>query len=420
MGKIQSLQRSFQLLMVLVELTKSQEASNLDDPALSQPACTALQVALVDITRSWGIFPSAVVGHSSGEIAAAYCAGSLSRESAWKIAYYRGIFCAQVAFQARTPGAMMSVGLSNAKILPFLAGFITENNTASVTVGCINSPNNVTLTGTEEHIDALKLTFERQQIFARKLKVGVAYHSAYMDAIAPEYERSLKDISSLGSLPHWPTVTMFSTVSGQTIRPECLKESEYWVKNLVSPVQFVDAITAMLSQSSTKYGNGSYGSQNEFGIIDHLIEIGPHSTLQGPVKDIFKSIAKSETTGYSSLLSRGTCALKTSLTTAGRLHCLGYRVNLMEVNRMHGHRIPRMLIDLPGYPFNHSQSYWLESRISKNFRFRQDPPHELLGTTVRDWDPLEPRWRHFLRHSESPWIGDHKVCDLSAFANFPD
>ena len=68
-----------------------------------------------------------------------------------------------------------------------------------------------------------------------------------------------------------------------------------------------------------------------------------------------------------------------------------------------------MLIDLPGYPSNHSQTYWLESRISKGFRFRQRPPYELLGTTVRDWNPLEPRWRHFIRESENPWIHDHKV-----------
>lgn len=365
----------------------------------------------MDLIRSWCIYPSAVVGHSSGEIAAAYCTGSLSQESAWKVAYYRGIFSAEVAVRARKRGAMMSVGLSKAKVLPFLAELAGED-TSSVTVGCINSPDNVTLTGVEEHVDILKMTLEHHQIFARKLNVGVAYHSIYMDEVALEYKRSLMSISSGYSLPDLPTVSMFSTVSGEIVYPENLRESEYWVRNLRSPVQFVDAITSMLSPTPPEHKNGPGGTQNEVGVIDHLLEIGPHSTLQGPVKDILKSIGKYETTGYSSLLSRGMCALETSLATAGRLHCLGYPIDLMEVNRLYGQRIPRMLIDLPSYPFNHSQRYWLESRISKDFRFRRDPPHELLGTTVRDWNPLEPRWRHFIRESESPWVNDHKVCDL--------
>ena len=368
-------------------------------------------MALVDLTRSWGLFPSAVVGHSSGEIAAAYCTGGLCRDSAWKVAYYRGHLCAQLALRTKTPGAMMSVGISEAKVIPFLAGLTSEKGASHVTVGCINSPDNVTLTGIEEHIDALKTTLERHQIFVRKLNVGVAYHSIHMEDVASEYERLLKDISSGYSAQNSPSALMFSTVSGEIVRPDRLKESEYWGKNLTSPVQFVDAITSLLSHSSGGHGDERNGGQDEVGVIDHLVEIGPHSTLQGPLKNILKCIGLYETTGYSSLLSRGKCARETSLTTAGRLHCLGCRVDLMEVNLLRGQRIPRMLIDLPGYPFNHSQQYWLESRISKNFRFRRHPPHELLGTTVRDWNPLEPTWRHFIRDSESPWTSDHKVCD---------
>ena len=352
------------------------------------------------------------MGHSSGEIAAAYCMGSLSQESAWKIAYYRGILSAEVAARAQIPGAMMSVGLSKEKVIPFLEEFGTEKKISSVAIGCVNSPDNVTLTGVEQDIDILRTTLERHQIFVRKLNVGVAYHSTYMDEVALDYENLLGNIASGCSYPNSPTVSMFSTVSGKTICPERLRQSEYWIRNLKSPVQFLDAISSMLSQFSSEHKNGHEGSQDEVGAINHVVEIGPHSTLQGPVKDILKSIGKYQTTEYSSLLSRGRCALETSLTAAGRLHCLGYPVSLVEVNRLHGQPISRMLIDLPGYPFNHSQKYWLESRISKDFRFRQNPPHELLGTTVRDWNPLEPRWRHFIRESESPWINDHKVCDL--------
>lgn len=349
------------------------------------------------------------MGHSSGEIAAAYCTGGLCQDSAWKVAYYRGHYCAQLALRMRSSGAMLSVGLSEAKVIAFLAGLSSEEITSNVTVGCINSPNNVTLTGVEEHIDTLKTTLERHQSFVRKLNVGVAYHSIYMEDVAPEYERSLKDITSGSPMQNSPDVLMFSTVSGKIVHPDRLKESGYWVKNLTSPVQFVDAVTSLFFHFSGGHGDESNGGQYEVGVIDHFVEIGPHSTLQGPLKDILKCLGKYETTGYSSLLRRGKCARKTSLTAAGQLHCLGCRVDLMEVNLLRGQRMPLMLIDLPGYPFNHSQKYWLESRISKNFRFRQHPPHELLGTTAKDWNLLEPSWRHFIRESESPWICDHKV-----------
>lgn len=93
---------------------------------------------------------------------------------------------------------------------------------------------------------------------------------------------------------------------------------------------------------------------------------------------------------------------------AGSLHSRGCPVNLLNINCLGQASQPRMLIDLPGYPFDHSHRCWIESRLSKNFRFRQHE-HELLGYAVPDWNPLDARWRKIFKSSENEWMADHKV-----------
>ena len=114
---------------------------------MAQPSCTALQIALVDLLADWDIFPTAVAGHSSGEIAAAYCAGSLSRESALKIAYHRGELATQLADRESSPRAMISIALSEEAVAPYLEEVMNLTGAGKITVGCVNSPTNVTVTG---------------------------------------------------------------------------------------------------------------------------------------------------------------------------------------------------------------------------------------------------------------------------------
>jgi len=102
---------------LIEELLLEKEQSHINEPYLAHPACTALQVALVDLLNSWGIKPARVVGHSSGEIAAAYCAGRISREAAWKVAYFRGYVSNR---RLQLPGAMLAVGLSAAELQPYV------------------------------------------------------------------------------------------------------------------------------------------------------------------------------------------------------------------------------------------------------------------------------------------------------------
>lgn len=120
---------------------------SIDTPAVAQPSCTALQIALVDLLAGWGIVATAVAGHSSGEIAAAYCAGSLSHESALKIAYYRGELATRLADRKSSPRAMISVALSEEAVAPYLEEVMNLQGAGKITVGCVNSPTNVTVTG---------------------------------------------------------------------------------------------------------------------------------------------------------------------------------------------------------------------------------------------------------------------------------
>ena len=146
--------------------------------------------------------------------------------------------------------------------------------------------------------------------------------------------------------------------------------------------------------------------------MDHILEIGPHSTLRMPIKEILMSTQRENSTGYDSLLRRGVSALQSSLNAVASLFCLGYPVRLAAINAGDGSMKPRILVDGPYYPFNHSQRYWIESRLSKNFRFRKNPEHELLGSAVPDWNILDARWRKVVRLIDNEWISHHKVNNV--------
>ena len=377
-------------------LSRDENHTNVDKPAYSQCLCTVLQVALVDLLRSWNIHASAVVGHSSGEIAAAYCAGGLSRESAWKTAYFRGALAADLEAQlqdASQPGAMMAVGISEEALAPYL-----ERLEGAVTVGCVNAPANVTVTGSAKGVAALQVELETNKIFCRRLRVTLPYHSRRMGAIAEKYIHALQGICVHHDTPdRGKACPMYSSVTATAVDSERLSNPGYWVSNLVSTVRFSEAVGNLVAQTG----------------IEHFIEVGPAAALKRPIQEITNAKKGHGKMVYYSVLQRRQSASKTALEMAGQLFCNGYPVDLTAVNTSPlGAEEISMAVDLPSYPFNHSKRYWDESRISKNFRFRKHPRHELLGTPVPDWNQLEPRWRNFLRVSESSWIVEHEVSTV--------
>ena len=302
----------------------------------------------------------------------------------------------------------MAVGLSSSEAQMYLDKLTLELGMSDVSIGCINSTKNVTLTGNESQLDVLQELLHGKSIFARKLNVGVAYHSPYMNTVAEEYRALIENLEP--GIPVGGCNTMLSSVTGRTIKVSDLSEAKYWVQNMVSPVKFAEAMSNMLPQTAKR--SKKLGARKSTITVNVLLELGPHSALQGPVRDILTSTQNSDIK-YMSALTRQVSALATSLDMAGRLYCLGCPLNFRAIHlssQQHADA-QSVLTDLPEYPFNHTQSYWHESRLSKGYRFRKNPRNLLLGTTVPDWNPLEARWRNIIKASENPWIEHHKVSE---------
>ncbi|KAG0649046.1 Highly reducing polyketide synthase [Hyphodiscus hymeniophilus] len=397
---------------VLDELQKGAEESLIHHPTVSQTLCTVIQIAFVELLASWNILPARVVGHSSGEIAAAFAAGAISREYAWKVAYYRGVVSASKKVKK---GAMLAVGMKEQDLAPYMKKVHGEHD-GELVIACFNSPKSLTISGDEFKIDVLKTLLDTDKIFARKLKVVNAYHTSHMKPVAEEYASFIGDDSTFSNGDIETTAsdgqpTIYSSVTGKKVSSEVLRTGLYWVSNLISEVRFSQALLEMCSPD-TIHGRRRIKNNGDVP-LQVLLEVGPHPALQSASKDTLA--AQQMSIAYMSTLRRNTDDMLSTMETAGRLFCLGCSVDINSVNGiktktsvLHG-RPAKMLVDLPGYVFNHSQEYWAESRYSKNFRFRKHPRHDLLGVAALDWNPAEPKWRHHIRLSENPWLNDHKV-----------
>ncbi|OTA97786.1 hypothetical protein M434DRAFT_26522 [Hypoxylon sp. CO27-5] len=395
---------------LLLGTDESQE--KIHEPRFAQPLCTILQVATVELLRSFNINPAVSIGHSSGEIAAAFTTGAICSQSAWKLAYFRGLLSSKLVEASRvdTPhGAMMAVGMSESALRPYLDK-ILANTRGVLSIACVNSPQNITLAGDKALIQAIQTLLDKDGIFTRILKVPVAYHSSHMTTIASTYERLIGTLSE-GNIPSHH-VNMISSVTGNVVLATELRRPGYWVKNMVSPVRFADAMERLYRNSARRITKKIDMSHRNYVKISDIVEIGPHSALQGPIREIAKLAPPSKLQiSYTPTLVRGRPADTTLLELIGNLHCRGFGVNLRLVNGPYdpSKGPTRMLKTLPEYPYDHSQLYWSEPRIAKNIRLPLHPYNEFLGLPAADWNPLEPRWRNTLKTSSITWLEDHKI-----------
>ncbi|KAI8253821.1 Highly reducing polyketide synthase alt5 [Colletotrichum sp. SAR 10_77] len=363
-------------------LSMNTEKLNIETPALSHPTVTALQVALVDLLHSWSVAPHAVIGHSSGEIAAAYASSVISRE--------------------------ISLGREEAKT--YVEKVNQQDSEGHVTIACINSPKSVTISGSAKAIDLLSSLLDSDGIFGRKLRVVNAYHSSHMDPIAEEYARSIGTIEPETALKGTSVPRFFSSYLGRQASAQDLLDPAYWVGNLLSPVEFSNGLQAMMSDSVDD------ASTSKKAAIGLLVEVGPHSVLQSPIRDILQVTSGVKDVTYTSMLIRNRPADGTALDAAGYLFCRGYQLDMSAViSSTTGNTALKMLVDLPAYPFDHSTVYWNESRLSKNYRFRKHPRHDLLGSPVPDWNPSNAIWGHFIRAKENPWVKDHVITGSTLY-----
>ncbi|KAK4210095.1 lovastatin diketide synthase LovF, partial [Rhypophila decipiens] len=387
----------------------------------SQPLCTVLQIALVQLLRDvLGIVPpAAVVGHSSGEIAAAYCAGALSHEAAVKVAYFRGVVAQKLidASEAKgIPGAMLAVNLAPDRVPEYLEVFGEDGG--GVEIACFNSQSIVTLSGPLKTITALKQMFDEQGIFARVINTGIAYHSSAMRSVVAEYRALLGSLEDDQNHASKAKTIMVSSVTGTQIASKLLSTPQYWIDNLVSPVRFFQAVTALLSAATSKDPDAASITLLPPGVdnLTDLVEIGPHSALKWPLTDTLDALTPSGSSKlrYHSVLERKSNPLNTVLSLLGKLFCLGHinpAVSITTGNRQTKGQI-QALSDLPPYPFDHTRRYWTESRMSKDIFSRLAlPPGEtyMLGRRSQDWNPLRPKWKKWLCVETMPWLADHVV-----------
>ncbi|KXH57054.1 fatty acid synthase S-acetyltransferase [Colletotrichum nymphaeae SA-01] len=369
----------------------------------SQPLCTILQLALVDLLRDWNIVPHSVTGHSSGEIAAAYCIGALSRESAWKVAYFRGTLA--TALRRTAPdmkGCMMALGLGPDAALDMIARAKVEG---LVNVACVNSPSSVTISGDAAGIDKVLIAAEEQGAFARKLQVDTAYHSFHMQMVAHDYVQSIYDLEVEPTAAE-SNICMHTSITGTAVDdPEDLGPA-HWVRNLISPVLFASAIQNLVRPLETK--SNVRPRENA---VQILVEIGPHSALRGPSLQSLKSIGVTNVP-YFSALKRSEDGVDSALSLAGTLFSHGVPVDFAAVNQdKSSKRVPQTLVHLPSYQWNHSHTYWAESRLAREFRLREFSGRSLIGAPCPLTSSEERVWRGFLRLEEQPWVVDHKIND---------
>lgn len=397
------------------ELLKEAPESRIGEAALSQPLCTAVQIALVNLLREARVGLAAVVGHSSGELAAAYAAGYLSAEDAIRVAYYRGLFLEQPrdddqadgGAQEIRKGAMLAVATSYDDAvelcqLPQMVGRIC--------IAAQNSPTSITLSGDADAIlDALEI-MEDENKFARFLRVNEAYHSHHMLRCSEVYVDALRNCGVRARIPGPPAdghdglpqlPAWISSVIGddaRTLDPSAFAHT-YWGANMARPVLFSQAI---------EHAVGTCGP------FDMAIEIGPHPALKRPTSDTIQA-ALGRTIPVIGTLHRGTHDIKALAAALGSLwQAFGDgAVDFAALDRAaRGPAAPppRLLKGLPPYAWTHDRIYWHASRSCEAFRTAAGgPPHPLLGTLIPDGLPGECRFRNRLSPREVPWLAHHQI-----------
>lgn len=370
----------------------------------SQPICTAVQLALTDLLQDWNIKPQTVVGHSSGEIAAAYAAGYIDSRQAILSSYLRGLSVSL----SQEKGGMLAVGLSRDQSQQVVEEL---DLCGAVCVACVNSPGSSTLSGDSEAVDKLQSVLQARGIFARRLKTNnKAYHSHHMRAVGPIYETLLQRVwygnktkgkqlqNGVVNGHSAPTTRMISSVTQTCTIASDVATPSYWRANLESAVEFKGAISFALRDGPT-----------------HFVEIGPHSALELPIKEIANQLNGSqENYLYHSALSRGKDASVSVLNLVGSLFLHSHDEISFKTILESGNEVARepakILVDLPAYPWDYSsQCPWIEPRNVTEFRNRKYPRHDLLGSQLPGGSKANTTWRNILDIDEISWLKDHKL-----------
>jgi len=354
---------------ILNELNCNEEASRITNTNIAQPANLVVQVGITKLLASWGILAEGIVGHSIGEVAAAWASGGLSLNSALTVAYHRS----RLQHTTAGKGAMLAVGLS-----PEEAELWVEEFGEKVSIAAINSPSAVTLAGDQSILDSMVIKLEEQQRFNKFLNVEVPYHSPIMNEIEAELLDALESIKT--EKQH---TQLISTVTGEDMLGD--HDAGYWWKNVRQSVLFSKAISTALA--------------SEYNVF---VEIGPHPVLASSMIETAKQNSK-QITSVSTLIRKQNEIESISL-GLGKLYSAGINPDWSVYFGSTSHT------KLPTYAWNKSL-FWNETDRAKQYRL----PHQGHPLVSRTTSVPTLAWHVELNATALPFLQDHQVLGSILF-----
>lgn len=364
-----------------------------------------MQIILVDLLCAAGITFTAVVGHSSGEIAAAYACGIISARDAVVIAYYRDLHLGLAGGASGQAGSMMAVDMSPEDAEELCALPVFEGR---ICVAACNSPTSVTLSGDADAVEEAKAVLDDEGKFARELRVDKAYHSHHMLPCARLYAESLLKASIEVRKPR-DDCRWFSSVHHGKLMDDNSDEEEldalYWCRNMTQTVMFSAAVEAAITDPENK--------------LTMALEVGPHGALRGPAEDTMKAVTES-------IPSYGSCLVRKQNGIESFAEALGLiwkhaPEDMLAFDHFHkvvhaqGQSKVALVKNLPTYQWDHDRTFWHESRRSRALRTRSEPGHPLLGTLSPDSTESDIVWQNVMRLSELPWLTGHQLQGQTVF-----
>ena len=360
------------------DITDVAAADRYERTEIAQPALFALQVGITQMLRHRGIIPTAVAGHSVGEVAAAWASGALSLAAAVEVIYHRS------QLQGRTKGlGAMSAVLTDAKNTVAL---IEELNlSSSMVIAGINSSRGVTVAGAIEVLTAFEDALAKRGIPFKRLDIDYAFHSPAMDGIELEVLQALAKLR-----PSETAIPFFSTVTGELLDGRELRAA-YWWHNIRLPVLFSQAVKGLQAK-----GNNVF------------IEIGPHGVLRGYLNDAVKESAQ-ESAPHGRVittLARHDGTPQRVWSAANQAIIAGCAVNWGTLLPWRGR-----FVNLPNYPWQR-ETHWhpVTSEAGGGLARRKD--HPLLGYRLAQH---EFTWENVLDTKQYPALADHVVGDATVF-----
>jgi myxalamid-type polyketide synthase MxaE and MxaD len=362
---------------LLAELTATDAArSRLNEIDIIQPALFAIEVALAALWRSWGIEPQAVVGHSLGEVAAAYVAGALNLDDAIRVICHRSRLFKRTVGQ----GAMAVVELSVEEARRVLVGYEDR-----VSIAVSNGPTSTVLSGDPAALAAILDQLQRRDIFCRMVKVDFASHSPQMDPLCADLLQALE-----GLQPRAESVPVYSTVTGQ-VSHGLEFDTLYWARNMREPVLFSTAV-----QRLVKDGH------------DIFLEISPHPILLSALQQGFHHFGQEAAVLPS--LRREEDEHTVLLGSLGALYILGYPVDWNLIYPTGGR-----CVQLPFYPWQRERC-WFEPSTGDTDSHREQVSrsgtgnHPLLGRHFKSAHPAGTHfWETTLDKNSLPYLDDHRI-----------